>query len=199
MRLPLLPPTAMTPTQTEMYREINDIAKGDLRGFKISRDSDGALAGPFNAYLQFPVFGRPFWDLSKALVVDGRLPPSVREVAILTVGTHFTARYEIYAHSAVGQQAGLTDATIATITSGNRPPPELSCEELAAYDVATALVNGKQVSGALYTHAEALFGKDGFGELLYLIASYCGVSVLLNGFDESVPGAEHGFDDSAPR
>jgi 4-carboxymuconolactone decarboxylase len=47
-----------------------------------------------------------------------RLPAKVRETATLTVGTSFSARYEIYAHEIMGRVAGLSPSQIGTLAAG---------------------------------------------------------------------------------
>lgn len=101
-------------------------------------------------------------------------------------GAHFHAGYEIYAHVAVAQKDGLSDATIATIVAGQRPA-DLPHDQAVAYDTAAALC-GRGVLPALnYQLAEKAFGVHGVTELIYLVGLYCMVSVTLNGFDVPVP------------
>jgi hypothetical protein len=105
---------------------------------------------------------------------------------ILVVGAHFRAAYEIYAHSAVARAAGISEAQIATITSGHRPL-DLSEEAQTAYDIAVALLNGGVLPAPAYQRAIDLFGQPGLNELIYLVGHYCFVSMTLNGFDIPVP------------
>jgi 4-carboxymuconolactone decarboxylase len=101
-------------------------------------------------------------------------------------GTHFHSGYELYAHILVGETRGLSDETIATIVSGEKPTA-LSKEEAMAYDFASALVSGRIVPKLLYDQTQSAFGRDGIAELIYLVGLYCAVSVVLNGFDVPVP------------
>jgi 4-carboxymuconolactone decarboxylase len=114
------------------------------------------------------------------------LPEVSRQIVILVVGAHFRAAYEIYAHSAVGRAAGISEAQIATITSGHRPL-DLSEEAQTAFDVAAALLNGGVLTTPAYQRAIELFGQPGVNELIYLVGHYCFVSITLNGFDIPVP------------
>jgi 4-carboxymuconolactone decarboxylase len=138
------------------------------------------------SWLTFPQFGGAVWNFTKAMASDPKLPKSVREVAILVTGTHFHSGYELYAHILVGEARGLSDETIATIVSGEKPTT-LAKEEAMAYDFASALVSGRIVPKLLYDHAQKTFGRDGIAELIYLVGLYCAVSVVLNGFDVPVP------------
>ena len=96
--------------------------------------------GPWNPWLHDPKFGKPIWELTKALSFSPSLPKPVREVAILVTGAKFRAAYEIYAHVMVAERRGLSDDKLATIVAGQRPT-DLAREEAIAYDVASALVD----------------------------------------------------------
>lgn len=187
MRLAPIPPENLAPMLRNLYDDMLKTIGGSLKSFVAKRD-DGALVGPFNAMLHFPQFGEPFWNFSKSFFEHSKMPKTAHEVAILVTGAHFNARYELYAHEHVAKAAGLSTAKIATITAGQRPA-DLTPEEGVAYDVAAALSAGKQLSASTYQAALDAFGEDGAGELIFLVASYATVSVLLNGFDVPVPGA----------
>ncbi len=58
-RLPLLPPSTLYREQKELYDSIMDVVKESFGSFIVTRE-DGALIGPFNAMLHFPVLaGQP--------------------------------------------------------------------------------------------------------------------------------------------
>ena len=64
MRLPLLPPASLSPDQQSLYDDV-DVIEGNF-GELVARRSDGALIGPFNAWLHFPQFGKPAWAFNRA-------------------------------------------------------------------------------------------------------------------------------------
>ncbi|KAL1988303.1 hypothetical protein VTN96DRAFT_278 [Rasamsonia emersonii] len=124
----------------------------------------------------------------KALYEDvqqARLPPNVREVAILTLAAHFSAAYERYAHTTLAEPV-LGAAKVAALSAGRRPP-DLSAEEACAFDIAKGLMQGGPLPESLYSSAVRFFGPHGARELIFLIAFYGLVSVVLNGFDVQVP------------
>ena len=114
---------------------------------------------------------------------------NVREVAILTTGAHFNARYEIYAHEIMAGVAGLSASQIATLAISARPA-DLRPEEAIAHEVATALVRGQVLPASTYARAVALLGPDGVGELAFLIGGYCLIAMALNCFDAPVPDSD---------
>ena len=185
MRLPLIDPDKLTAEQRPLYDDMQaEIAK-NFQGFK-SSGAKGALIGPFNPWLHEPQFGKPIWELTKALSNSPSLPRPLREVAILVTGAKFRAAYEIYAHVALAEKRGLSDEKLATIVAGQRPV-DLTKQEAVAYDVASALVSGGVLPELTYRAAVKEFGEHGAAELSYLVGVYCMVSVTLNTFDVPVP------------
>lgn len=188
MRLPPLLPETLSPELREVHDGIVSLVSRSQEHIKML-DSQGALIGPFPALLHFPRFGIPAALFQRAVDTEARLPNNVRQVAILVVGASFGARYELYAHEITAAHAGLSPSQIATLAAGGRPT-DLSEEEAIAYDAARCLVSGRILPTSTYERASELLGKDGVGELAYLVGGYCLVSVLLNCFDVPVPGAE---------
>jgi 4-carboxymuconolactone decarboxylase len=185
MRLPLIPPADLTAEQRALYDDMRKGIETSFKGFKAIND-EGALIGPWNQWLHYPRFGGPIWELVKALSNAPVLPRPAREVAILVTGAHFHAGYELYAHVLIAEARGLPDEKIATIIAGQRPL-DLTREEAVAYDTTSALVAGSPLPDLLYRQAVQTFGKEGTAELINLVAFYCLISVILNGFDVPVP------------
>lgn len=85
--------------------DILNVVVPRFHGFVYQRD-DGALIGPFNAMLHFSMFGAWAWAF-KALREHSELPKPVVQLVILVTGARFGARYEIYAHEIMAEDAGL--------------------------------------------------------------------------------------------
>ena len=187
MRLPLIAEADLTTEQRPVYADMRAGIEKSFQGFT-SIAPNGALMGPWNPWLHEPKFGKPIWELIKAISSSPSLPKPVREVAILVTGAKFRSAYEIYAHVMIAEQRGLADAKIATIVAGQRPP-DLNTEEAIAYDVAWALVDHGVLPELNYRLAVEAFGEQGAAELIYLVGVYCLVSVTLNGFDVPIPEA----------
>jgi len=185
MRLSLIARDDLSPEQRPIYDDMRAGIEKHFQGFRTIAEN-GALIGPWNPWLHDPKFGKPIWELTKALSFSPSLPRPVREVAILVTGAKFRAAYEIYAHVIVGEQRGLSDDKLATIVAGQRPT-DLTRDEAIAYDVASALVNHGVLPELTYRQAVQSFGEHGAAELIYLVGLYCLVSVTLNGFDVPVP------------
>jgi len=185
MRLPIIPPAELNAGQKPLYDDMRQGIAASFQGFVNVRD-DGALLGPWNPWIHEPDFGKPVWELVKAMATRPSLPATVREVAILVTGAHFRSAYELYAHVIVAERRGLSDEKLATIIAGQRPT-DLTRQEAVSYDVASALVNGGVLPELTWRAAVEQFGPHGAAELSYLIGLYCLVSVTLNTFDVPVP------------
>lgn len=188
MRLPLIPPSDLTAEQQPLYDDMKQGIASNFNAFKTITE-DGSLIGPWNAWLHEPQIGAAVWNLTKVMTAEATLPDSERQIAILVVGAHFDAAYEVYAHIAVAEKDGMSDARLSTLVAGCRPN-DLSESEGCAYDVAFALVNGGVLPEPCYRQAVALFDQHGANELIYLVGLYCMVSMTLNGFNVPVPESE---------
>ncbi|MFJ3772785.1 carboxymuconolactone decarboxylase family protein [Streptomyces sp. NPDC090075] len=188
MRIRPIPPDELDPALREVHDGIAGLVTEEQDRVVIL-DDDGALVGPFAAMLHFPTFGVPALFLQRAVAAEARLDPVVREVAILTVGGAYGARYLLYAHEQTADQVGLPAAQIATLAAGGRPSG-LSDEQAVAHDVAAALTSGRILPDSTYDRATQLLGHDGVGELVFLIGSYCLIAMVLNCFDVPVPGQD---------
>ncbi len=188
MRLPLIAPADLTPEQKSLYDAMRKGIASNFNAFKVERE-DGALMGPWNPWLHEPAIGKAIWDLTLSMTANATLPDNVRQIAILVVGAHFKAAYEIYAHIAVAEHEGMKEARLATLVAGLKPA-DLSADEALGFDIAHALVGGSTLPEPLYRLSVATFGQHGANELIYLVGLYCVVSVTLNGFNVPVPERE---------
>ena len=191
MRLEPIAPAKLSAEQRSLHESIKANLAAHMHGF-VSARADGALIGPFAPMLHFPQYGAAAWGVNTALGENSTLPKRAHEVAILVTGARFSSRYELYAHEKIAAGVGLSAAAIATIAAGQRPA-DLSSVEGVAYDVAAVLTRGSQLPESTYQQALAAFGPKGAAELIYLVGFYCLISVLLNGYDMSVPGSEEGL------
>ena len=188
MRLKPIAPSDLTEEQRPLFEQIQAQTQAHMHGFVKAR-KDGALVGPFNPMVHFPKFGAAAWSVNVALSENSSLPKPVHELVILVTGARFSSRYEIYAHEAVAEQAGLSPSKIASLAVGGRPN-DLTEDESLAFDVASVLTRGAQLPTSTYQAAVGAFGEQGAAEMIYLIGFYCLISVLLNGYDADVPGSD---------
>ncbi|HUC21592.1 MAG TPA: carboxymuconolactone decarboxylase family protein [Streptosporangiaceae bacterium] len=192
MRLPLLPPSSLNDEQKVLYDDMMRVVDGHFGDLVVSR-KDGALIGPFNAWLHFPQFGRAAWAFNKSMYEHSVLPADIHQIIILVTAAKFGARYEIYGHEYFARQAGVAEDKIATIAAGERPS-NLTHAESAAFDMAAALNRGAPLPETSYQASLDIFGEQGLAEIVFLIGAFSMVAVTLNAFDASVPGREEHLD-----
>jgi 4-carboxymuconolactone decarboxylase len=185
MRLPLIHPAALDPTQRELYDEMRTGIATGFNAFRTELD-DGTMIGPWNASLHHPAIGKASWELTKAVNAMGTLPANVKEVAILVVAGFNRAAYEIYAHVAVAERLGMSRAWISSLVA-NLKPADLPADEAVAFDVAYLLCRGGALRETTWRLAVEAFSDLGAAQLVYLVGVYAFVSTALNGFDVPVP------------
>ena len=187
-RLPLLRPEALKPEQKTLYDLLvkKAVPWAESSGFK-ARQPDGTLLGPFNCLLLSPKIATALFELNEiAEGNDSTLSPRVRQVVVLTVGAVWHSRYELYAHTAVGEKAGLPEEAIQALCKGE-PATALTQEEQVAQRFTRQITETRQVDDQTYGEAVTAFGTEGIVDLLILAGCYDTVSSLLNAFQVPVP------------
>lgn len=159
----------------------------------ITKATDGSFLGPFGIFMHDPcpnhAVGRAFFAMMLALSHQQGLSAQTREVAILAVGAHYNAKYEIYAHGNVARKVGLKQSQIDLMCRREKPK-DLDSQGSVAYDVAVDLVSksgGGKLSDSLYQKAVESLGQEGTMALVQFVGFYAYTCIVLNGFDVGVP------------
>lgn len=185
MRIHPLPPETLPKELRYVHDEIAHLV-GRSQGQVTMMNDQGALLGPFPPMLHYPQFGIPALSFLRTLDEHATLDKRLREVVILTVGAAFRARFELYAHEIMAASFGMAASDIVALSAGAHPQ-WLDESETIAHHVAFALANGSVISDSTYNHAVKLLGKDRVAELIFLVASYSLIAMILNGFDVPTP------------
>jgi len=181
-RLPLLKQTELTETQSGLRLQLKGMLEwADRSGFRAQTDT-GELLGPFNSLPYSPEVAQGLLSFIQAETRSTALPPQLREVVILTVGSVWNAVYELYAHRAVAQSLGITPRDVELLSSGKAPVDMGPDGELVQRFV-LSLVQERRVSAALYEEANACFDTKALFDMISLAGIYMTVSALLNAFD----------------
>jgi 4-carboxymuconolactone decarboxylase len=186
-RIPILSPSALSGEQKQVYDRINatQVPWASKFGFEAQTD-DGGLIGPFNSQLLSPGINSGYLDMVDAEQKHTSLSKRVREVVILSVGAVWKSDYEIYAHSAIGRNVGLSESAIKTLAAGGLPD-DLNDQEKIAQRYARQLSLERRVDPDLYAAAEQSFGRQGLADMIYLIGIYHVVCGFLNSFEVPAP------------
>lgn len=185
-RLPLLTPSDLSADQTSLYDSIVGGPRGGSGGGRGLTTPEGALVGPFNAWLFSPAIGSRISQLGEAVRFSSSLPQPVIEVAILVMARHWRAQFEGWAHERIARRAGVEDPVIEAIRNQRRPE-SASPQELLVYDFATELLAERRISDSLWEKARQSLGEAGVVELVALLGYYSLISMMLNTFSIPVP------------
>ena len=157
--------------------------------------ADGALVGPFNALLLSPAVGGAVQQLGAAIRYQTSLDADMLEVAILTIGGHWRANFEFWAHARLAAGAGVPQDAIDAIHDGR--PPDFADPRLAlVYRFGRELIETQRVSGETYDALKGIVGEAGVFEVASVMGYYALVSIGLNTFEAAMPpGVAAPFED----
>lgn len=184
-RLRLLPPADLDPAQRAVY----DAVAGGRRAqgpqaFPLT-DRDGALRGPFNAFLLAPALGGPLQEVGAAVRYRTGLPERAREIAVLVVATVQGSAFERTAHEAVGRTVGLRDEELEALRE-NRFETLTGTDAVVAR-TAYALAAEGDLDDERYAAAVGALGEAGLFELLTLVGYYAMLALQLRVFRVDPP------------
>ena len=124
---------------------------------------------------------------------NSSLPLRLSELAILTMGAHWRAKFEWFAHYPEGLKTGLDPVALEAIRCGETPS-FANEDEAAVYEFSHELLNKKRVSDAAFHRAKAALGELSLVDLVGVLGFYGLVSMTLNSFGVDLPeGAEDPF------
>ncbi len=157
--------------------------------------ADGALIGPFNALFQSPLLGDAVQKLGAAVRYETSLPNDLLEVAICTMGGHWRANFEFWAHARLAKNARVSEGAIDAIRDGEQPFFGDERQQ-TVYQFGRELIESQRVSDATYESLKGMIGERGVFEIASVMGYYALVSIGLNTFNVAMPpGVDAPFDD----
>ena len=172
-RMPPIPADQMTPLQRAVADEL-------------TAGKRGAVYGPFVPALRSPELTRHLQKVGEYLRYEPRLPPKLREMAIILVAREWTQDFEWDVHAPLAASEGLPDDVIDSIADGRRPSA-LADDEALLYDFFVELQRSRSVSDATYAKAIDAIGEQGVIDLVALIGYYTTLAMLMNVARTSLP------------
>jgi 4-carboxymuconolactone decarboxylase len=170
-RAPRLVPAALDEAQREVYDAVTGGPRAQGPALFRLVDDDGALEGPFNAFLLQPGVGMALQALGAAVRYETTFSDRAREIAILVVAGHRDSAFEWYAHEAVGRHAGLTDAELQALREHDDDAFPDATERVVARTTRRLLADGDLDDEAFAEATDAL-GLPQVFELLTLVGYY---------------------------
>lgn len=176
-RLRRLLPSNLTAAQTELYRAIAGGSRAvGLQHFALT-DADGALRGPFAAFLLSPEVGDAMQRLGSAIRFESSLDDRVRELAILAVADAESSAFEWESHAAVAKSLGLREVDLLAVRAG-WVPPSLEGRDIDAYCFARAAIAG-DIDDDLWDELAPSLTEAEVLELLALVGYYRTLAMIL--------------------
>jgi alkylhydroperoxidase family enzyme len=124
-------------------------------------------------------------------LLNGKLPPRERELAVLRVGWRCQAVYEWGQHVVIGKRVGLTDDDIARVKAGP-DAPGWSSLDAAIVRATDELHDDACITDGTWAELAQFYDESQLIELCMLIGQYHLVSFTLNSLgvqrEEGVPG-----------
>jgi 4-carboxymuconolactone decarboxylase len=173
-RFPKLSAEAYTAAQREVAAEITAGPRGEVRG-------------PFIALIHNPELASNVQKLGEHLRWKGKLPPKLKELAVLVTARRWSCQHEWVMHSKLALEGGLAKDAVAAIAA-NREPSSLSEDERAVYTFSRELHGTGRASDAAFAAVEQRFGLDGALELIALNGYYTMMAMVLNTAGLPLPG-----------
>jgi 4-carboxymuconolactone decarboxylase len=164
--MPPIPAERMTPAQREVAAEL-------------TAGRRGAVYGPFVPALRSPELTRRLQKVGEYLRYEPRLPPRLREMAILLVAREWTQDFEWDVHAPLAEREGLSRDVIDAIADGRRPAAAGE-EEALVYDFFVELERSRGIGDGTYAQAVETFGEQGVIDLVALIGYYTTLAMIMN-------------------
>ncbi len=149
---------------------------------------------PFNIFrtlAHHPKLFKRSMVLATGLLVKGRLPPRVREVAILRVAWRTGSAYEWGQHHRIGLDSGLEEAEIAALATEAADSTWSGADRLAI-TVTDELCADDDLTDATWAAALAEWGEQDLIEMILLVGNYRMLAGFLNAarveLDEGLEG-----------
>ncbi len=174
-RLPPIDPATYTPDQQRVAAEISGARK--------------SVRGPFTIWLRNPKLAEYANAFGLALRDSKTVERRVFELVVITVCRAGSVQYAWSAHVGAAETAGVAPEGIAAIRDNRRPDFKRD-DERTAYDVATEIMQTKELSQATYDRAIAQFGAEGTVDLVSTVGYYAMVGIFLKSFDVPTPTGE---------
>ena len=148
--------------------------------------SRGSVRGPFGVWLHSPGLADPAQQVGAFLRYGSKMPGNLRELIIITVGRHWGAQYEWYAHAAIAIEEGVSPEAVERLRNRKLPEP-LTDDERLVHGLAAEILTSGRLSEKSYAAGSERLGNELMVELVGLCGYYTLISFTLNVFDVPVP------------
>jgi 4-carboxymuconolactone decarboxylase len=152
----------------------------------------GSAAGPFAPMLRSPGLTDPLQKVGEYLRYGEKVPPRLRELAILTTARHWGQAYEWHIHAPIGMKAGLS-AAVLTELAADLPPVSMDADETTVHRFCLELHRTHAVSDQAYAAALALLDEEGLIDLVGICGYYATLAMIMNTARSPIPDGQTPF------
>ena len=149
----------------------------------------GSMQGPYNVLLHSPELGNLAQQFGAHTRFNSSLPLALNELAILLVARFWTCQFVWWAHRRIACEAGLDEALIQAIITG-QSPRNLAIDVAAVYGFCNELLQNRTVSDDVYAATVKRFGEAGVVDLMGTMSYYTLVCMSLNVDQHPLPEGE---------
>lgn len=150
---------------------------------KIVADKRGANV--YKMLMHTPNVAPGFTAMADAVMWSPKWPATWRELAIVRVGHHYKAPYEIHHHERIGRFVGVTDAQLAACRPG-ADRAALTAEEKLILELTDAIVTRHTLDAAERDQALTILDANGLADFVLTVGFYQAVCNFLNVFDVAI-------------
>jgi alkylhydroperoxidase family enzyme len=140
--------------------------------FRSVRERGLTVLNLYKMMAHSPEIGLPFLRLGSAILFQGVIPPTLRELAILRVGILNKANYEYTQHVKVALMVGVPQEKIDALTNWEKSDQFSDIERAVLRFTDEETVNVR-VSDETFAAVRAFFDDQGIVELTSAISYYC--------------------------
>ena len=126
-----------------------------------------------------------FIDLPTSVLINGKLDPVLREMAIIRTGILCNSEYEVYQHRQIAKFTGMSEEKLEALTIGS-PAPVFSGIERLVLRFTEETVQQHKSSDETFTALSQHFSYEELTELAIAVGCYMMVSTFLNNFEVDV-------------
>lgn len=152
--------------------------------------SRGRVGGPFSVLMNSPEVCDRIAHTGAYLRFETSLPPSLRELSVITAVREWECASEWAAHVVLARKEGASDTAI-DVVGRMLPSDSLTGDEKAVVDYVREIIRTHKVSQPVFDAAYRSLGDQGITDLTATAGYYCMISCAINALEVAPPeGAE---------
>ncbi len=147
----------------------------------------GHIPTPYKVWIHSPELALGMESIGTFLNKRSSLTRRQIEIGIVQIAAHWDGEYALNNHIRAAQKAGIDDATIEKLKSGQKAT-FADTKEQAFYDLTSSLIAKKTLDDADFARVEREIGRNGIAEAMVLIGYYGSVAMAMK-IHKVEPGA----------